>query len=206
MKYGITTAFRSDAEHVCARISSFAVHNLQCIRCVPRMCRDPARPRAARGPLLPGSAANRGACQCHVRSVGGAWSSFRSLRPIHTHAIHQTQVEMRPKSAHIAFFFLPSRRGPMLTMGLCDRSPARGVRSAGARRSAQMVILGIRVVVNSGLSNNYTGALATGRTNNRCVGSSLSLASLACHFLTYTFAAKDSSWRIPNNCTRRSSG
>ena len=92
---------------------SFVMRNLQCIRCVPRMCRDPARPRAVRNPLLLDSAANRGVCQCRVRSVGGAWPNFRSSRPVRTHAIHQTQVEMRPKSTHIAFSFfcLSSRRG-----------------------------------------------------------------------------------------------
>lgn len=124
---------------------SFVMRNLQCIRCVPRMCRDPARPRAVRSPPLPDSAANRGACQCRVRSVGGAWPNFRSSRPVRTHAIHQTQVEMRPKSAHIAFFAVchqgAGEGGNRYSRwGLCDRSPARGVRSGGAQRSVQMVI------------------------------------------------------------------
>ena len=149
----------------------------------------------------------RASVMCGVSAVRGPVSD--PCGPyIHTQSI-RLKLRCDQKVRTLRFFFCYQGAGkgePMLTMGLCDRSPARGVRSAGARRSAQMVILGVRVVVNSGLSNNYTGALATGRTNNRCVGSSLSLASLACHFLTYTFAAKDSSWRIPNNCTRRSSG
>ena len=43
-------------------------------------------------------------------------------------------LEMRPKSAQSVFFFCHHGTGegePMLTMGLCDRSPARGVRSTG---------------------------------------------------------------------------
>ena len=164
MKYGITSGFGETLNKFALSSLSFFVRYLQCIRCVLRTCKGPVRPRAARSllPLLPDSAASPGAPLCHVQSVGGAWPNFRSSRGPYVRAqSHQTQVEMRPKSTHICVFFAIGGRGRareklLLTAvsGLCDRSPARRVPNAGARRSALMVRRVIRDVRRVVLTDN----------------------------------------------------
>jgi hypothetical protein len=130
------------------------VRYLQCILCVPRMCRDPARPRAAQS-LLPDSAASpRARIVCGVSAVRGPISDP------HGPYVRAQSIRLKlrcDRKVRNICAFLSSAGEPLLMMGFrfcrfCDRFPVRRARSAGAWRSSQMVVLDVRVV-NSGVAN-----------------------------------------------------